>query len=75
MTTAWRGGTLAAEGSAKASSGVVTQVKETFTRDGRALVIEITTGDKTSKLRYVPLTLDDIGPCTSWPTPCKKAAG
>jgi hypothetical protein len=75
MTSAWSGKTLVAEGSARASSGVVTQVKETFSRDGEALVVEITAGDKTSKLRYVPLTLDDIGPCTSWPTPCKKAAG
>ncbi len=73
MTTSWRGRTLTAEGSTKASSGVVTQVKETFSRDGETLVVEIAAGDKTSKLRYVPLTLDDIGPCTSWPTPCKKA--
>lgn len=75
MTTSWNGQALVAEGSAKASSGVVTAVKETVSRDGDALIVEIVVGDKTSKLRYVPLTLDDIGPCTTWPTPCKKAAG
>lgn len=61
------------EGSATASSGVVTTVKETISRDGEALVIEITAGDKTNKLRYVPLR--EVGPCSAWPNACKKAAG
>ena len=69
---AWAGKTLTAEGTIKASSGVVSVVKETFTRDGPALVIKIIVNDSASVLRYVPLTPDDIGPCTSWPTPCKK---
>ena len=70
--SAWNGESLVADGSITASSGAVSAVKETFTRDGHALVIQITAGEKTSTLRYVPLTVDDIGRCTSWPTPCKK---
>ena len=68
----WNGKSLVADGSITASSGAVSAIKETFTRDGNVLVIVITTGDKTSTLRYIPLALEDIGPCTSWPTPCKK---
>jgi hypothetical protein len=71
MTTTWNGQRLVADGSIKATSGTVTPVKETLSRDADALVVEIAVGDKTSKLRYVPLR--DLGPCTSWPTPCKKA--
>jgi hypothetical protein len=73
MSTSWSEKRLVAEGSTKLSSGVVTQVKETISRDGEALIVEIAAGDKTSKLRYIRMT--DVGPCASWPTPCKKAAG
>ncbi len=55
------------------SSGVVTAVKETLSRDGDTLVVKIVVGDKISTLRYTHLT--DVGPCSTWPTPCKKAPG
>ena len=71
MTTSWAGKSLVAEGSAKASGGAVTAVKETLSRDGEALVIQIVAGDKTARVRYSRLT--EIGPCTTFPTPCKKA--
>ncbi|HXT70596.1 MAG TPA: PQQ-binding-like beta-propeller repeat protein [Vicinamibacterales bacterium] len=75
MTTTWSkdGKVLVADGTVKASSGVVTPVRETLSRDADALVIEVTVGDKVSKFRYLPLK--EVGPCSSWPTPCKKAAG
>jgi hypothetical protein len=63
---------FSAEGRITTSNGAVTQVKETFTRDAGALVVTITAGDKTSTLRYIPLL--EVGPCTTWPSPCKKAA-
>jgi hypothetical protein len=71
MSTSWLGATLVAEGRIAASSGSVTAVKETITRDTDALVVDIVAGDKVSRLRYVPLTT--VGPCSSWPTACKKA--
>ena len=71
MSTSWLGATLVAEGRIAASSGAVTPVKETISRDNNALVVEIVAGDRVSRLRYVPLT--NVGPCSSWPTPCKKA--
>jgi len=71
MTSSWTGQSLVAEGSAKASGGAVTAVKETLSRDGEALVIQIVAGDRTARVRYSRLT--EIGPCTTFPTPCKKA--
>ena len=64
--------TFSAEGRITTSNGAVTAVKETLVRDGDSLVVTITAGDKTSTLRYVPLL--EVGPCTTWPSPCKKAA-
>jgi hypothetical protein len=71
MTASWVGKSLVAEGSAKASGGAVTAVKETMSRDGETLVLQIEAGDKTARVRYSRLT--EIGPCTTFPTPCKKA--
>jgi outer membrane protein assembly factor BamB len=73
MTTAWSGATLVAEGQLTTSGGATTAVKEVLSRSEDALVIQITAGDKTSRLRYVRLT--DTGACESWPNPCKKGPG
>jgi len=70
MRSSWAGTSLVAEGTLNATSGATTAVKETIARDGDALIVQITAGDKTSKLRYRPLL--EVGPCASWPTPCKK---
>jgi outer membrane protein assembly factor BamB len=72
MSAAWVRNTLVADGRRTASSGTVTAVKETFSRDGDALIVNIVAGDKTSTLRYTRLA--DVGPCESWPTPCKRSA-
>jgi hypothetical protein len=72
MTTSWTGRTLNAEGKLTTSGGAVTPVKETISRTTDALVIEITAGDKSSRLRYVKLT--DTGACENWPNPCKKSS-
>ncbi len=71
MTASWDQKRLVADGSVKFSSGLVTSVKESISRAGDALVIDITIGEKSSRLRYTRLA--SVGPCTSWPTPCKKA--
>jgi outer membrane protein assembly factor BamB len=73
MASAWVNNALVAEGQRAMSAGTTAAVKETFSRDGDALVIEVVAGDKTSKLRYERLT--EIGRCETWPTPCKRAAG
>jgi len=72
MNTAWSGATLVAEGQLTTSGGATTAVKEVLSRSEDALVIQITAGDKTSRLRYVRLT--DTGACESWPNPCKKGS-
>ncbi|HET9370477.1 MAG TPA: PQQ-binding-like beta-propeller repeat protein [Vicinamibacterales bacterium] len=70
MTSRWSDGKLVAEGRTVAASGGTTEIKETIARDGDALVVEIVAGGMTSRLRYTRLT--DVGPCQSWPTPCKR---
>ncbi|MEO6223589.1 MAG: hypothetical protein ABIP90_10070, partial [Vicinamibacterales bacterium] len=73
MNASWVGKALVGEGKTTMSSGVVTAVKEALSRDGDTLVVKIVAGDKISKLRYTRLT--DVGPCSTWPAPCKKAPG
>jgi outer membrane protein assembly factor BamB len=72
MRSAWKGSTLVAEGRLASSDGTTTAVREIFSRDGDALAIDVTIGDSTSRWIFTPLT--DVGPCASWPTPCKRAA-
>jgi hypothetical protein len=78
MTSKWDGRTLVSEGTRESSSGTSTstqQIKEVIgiAADGRTLTIEITTtgpeGTATSTLMYTRMV--DVGPCKTWPTPCK----
>jgi outer membrane protein assembly factor BamB len=78
MTTRWKDGTLVSEGTREAASGptkLVSGVKEVFrlSPDGRELTIEVATNTEgaahASTLVYTRIT--DVGPCRSWPTPCK----
>jgi outer membrane protein assembly factor BamB len=78
MTSRWEGRTFVSEGSRDTTSGtssVVTEIREAFSLspDSRTLTIEVTTttnGEKSvSTLMYT--RTKDVGPCQSWPTPCK----
>lgn len=75
MTTRWEGQTLVSEGSRDSSSGPSTNVEETFalSADSQTLEVEITVstadGASSSTLRYT--RIQDVGPCDSWPSPCK----
>jgi hypothetical protein len=76
MTTQWANKTLVSEGAAVAPNGVSTAIKEIYalSADGNMLSVDVTTGTpdaKSSALKYVRIT--DVGPCESWPTPCKRA--
>jgi hypothetical protein len=74
MTSAWTGATLVSEGTAVSVEGASFKITETFSVDaGNVLTVEIasTAADtNTSTLKYVRLA--DMGPCGSWPTPCKR---
>jgi hypothetical protein len=79
VTSRWEGVALVSEGSRESASGtetLVTQVKEmvSLSSDGRSLVVEVTTtgaeGTSTTKAFYT--RIEDVGPCQSWPTPCKQ---
>jgi outer membrane protein assembly factor BamB len=73
MGSSWGSRNLEAEGRITQSSGGTIAVKENLSRQGEALVIQIRAGEKLSWLRYVRLT--EVGPCTTWANPCKKAGG
>ena len=74
MTSRWEGRALVSEGTRKSPSSTA-NVREVFglSEDGQTLEVEITLesadGDIESTLRYTKIR--DVGPCESWPTPCK----
>ncbi len=78
MTTKWEGRTLVSDGAMKAPNGDTTTVREvlSISADGKVLTVQITTtaAEKAaSSLVYTRVT--GVGPCESWPTPCKRAPG
>ena len=78
MTSRWEGRSLVSEGTREFTSGnspVATQVREvlSLSADGRTLTIEVTTtaaGDESASTMVYTRT-QDVGPCQTWPTPCK----
>jgi hypothetical protein len=75
MTSAWGPRTLTSEGTSVTAAGASANVKETYSvsADGKMLTIEVKTAApdaKSSTLKYTRIT--DVGPCESWPTPCKR---
>jgi hypothetical protein len=78
MTSKWDGRSLVSEGALKAPNGDTTTIREvvSLAADGKGLKMEVTTtpvgqtGKVSSSLVYTKIT--DVGPCESWPTPCKR---
>ncbi len=66
---------LVSEGAREDASGVATAVREVLalSADGAVLTIDVTTtaahGKQTSRLVYT--RTPSVGPCETWPTPCK----
>jgi hypothetical protein len=78
MASRWEGGKLVSEGRHESPSGTTTMVRDVrevigLGSDG-ALTIEVVAGaapdQATSVLVYTRIT--GVGPCESWPTPCKR---
>ena len=75
MTSNWEGKSLISEGTLKAPNGDTTAIREvvSISADGKVLTMEVNTtaAEKASStLIYTKIT--DVGPCTTWPTPCKR---
>ena len=71
VTSKWEGKSLVSDGAFKAPSGDTTTVREVLSVvDGKQLTLEVTTPAGTSTLYYTKIT--DVGPCETWPTPCKR---
>lgn len=88
MTSKWDGRSLVSEGALKAPNGDTTTVREvvSLAADGKTLTMAVTTAAASAKatadgaagqaarasstLVYTKIT--DVGPCESWPTPCKR---
>jgi outer membrane protein assembly factor BamB len=78
MTSRWDKGSLVSEGMRESKSGpstVITEIKEviTLSPDGGALTIDVTatTGEETATSTLVYRRATGVGPCQTWPTPCK----
>ena len=72
MTTKWDGRTVTSEGAVKNASGETTNVKEvlSLSADGKVMTLQTAVGANASTLVYSKIT--DVGPCETWPTPCKR---
>lgn len=71
VTSKWEGKNLVSEGAFKAPNGDATAVREVLSlTDAKQLTLEVTTPAGTSMLHYAKTT--DVGPCETWPTPCKR---
>ena len=75
MTSKWEGRSLVSEGALKAPNGDTTAIREvaSLSADGKVLTMDVTTtaSEKASStLVYTRIT--DVGPCETWPTPCKR---
>lgn len=75
MTSKWDARTLVSEGALNAPNGDTTTIREVWSLGpGGTLLMDVTTtaADKASStLVYTKIT--DVGPCETWPTPCKRA--
>jgi hypothetical protein len=73
-TAKWEGGSLVTEGALKAPNGDTTAIREVLSlAAGGTLKMEVTTTaaqKASSTLIYTKIT--DVGPCSTWPTPCKR---
>lgn len=73
-TSKWEGASLVTEGALKAPNGDTTNIREVLSLGaGGTLKMEVTTTaaqKASSTLIYTKIT--DVGPCTTWPTPCKR---
>lgn len=71
VTSKWDGKSLVSDGAFKAPNGDTTTVREVLSLTGeKRLTLEVTTPAGSSTLHYTKIT--DVGPCTTWPTPCKR---
>ena len=75
MTSKWEATSLVGQGALKTASGDLTTIREvlSLSADGQSLTMEVTTMAKeqaSSTLVYTRIA--DVGPCETWPTPCKR---
>lgn len=76
MTSRWSDGRLVSEGSITTPAGVTTRVSEVYAVGSApaTLTIEISTeGSERATSQAIYSRISDVGPCDSWPTPCKRA--
>jgi hypothetical protein len=75
MTTRWEGQTMVSEGALKAPNGDTTAIREvvSVSADGKVLTMEVTTSAAEKAASTLVYTkINDVGPCETWPTPCKR---
>ena len=75
MTSLWEGRSLVSEGRREFASGNSTEVKEVLSLSAESRTLEIaitiTGADGKSESKLIYTETRDLGPCQSWPSPCK----
>jgi hypothetical protein len=73
MTSKWEGKALVSEGALRAPNGDTTTIREVLSLGAGTLTVEVTTSAKESaSSTFVYTKITDVGPCETWPTPCKR---
>jgi hypothetical protein len=81
MSSRWEGKSLISEGALKAPNGDITTIREvvSLSADGKVLTMEVrtsasakATADQEAASTLVYTRITDVGPCETWPTPCKR---
>jgi len=74
MTAKWEAKTLVSEGALKAPNGDTTHIREVLSLGpGGTLMMEVSTAAaETASSTLVYTRVTDVGPCETWPTPCKR---
>ena len=75
MLSKWEGTSLVSEGAFKAPNGDTIAIREVLSLDsGRtSLTMEVTTSaEQKASSTLIYSKSADVGPCETWPTPCKR---
>ena len=75
MTTTWNGRSLVSEGAMKAPNGDETTVREVLSLSADGTVLTCRSRPRAAEQASSALVytrIGNVGPCETWPTPCKR---
>jgi hypothetical protein len=77
MKSNWDGRSLVSEGAMKAPNGDTTTIREVLSlgADGTLTMAITTSSAQQASSTLIYSKVSGVGPCETWPTPCKRAPG